>query len=311
MIDITAECEPLPENSLAMNAQDKVTAASAGKVLAFPARPQPNIRVLVPREHGTWGLLLFPLISGAIVGHYASPNASLKSALWFFVTALSAFLIYQPLESLLGLSLIKARSPRQQRIATISVFALAVIATAGVLELFNLHRGAVLGIGLAALGCFGLRILLGNSRRMRVPRQLIGALGLSSAAPGAYYAATGQIGWTGILLWLASWLFAVGQIEYVHLRISTAQVKLRREKLRSSITVCWLHLLMIATCVTAACIGLAPPLLAIAFLPSIVRLGVWLARSWRPLGVHILGVSELGQGLLFNALLVGAFVVRG
>lgn len=310
MIDITAECEPLPENSFAMNAQGKIAAAS-GKVLVFPARPQPNIRVLVPREHGTWGLLLFPLISGAIVGHYASPNASLKAALWFFLTALSAFLIYQPLESLLGFSLIKARSERQQRVATISVIVLAVMATAGVLELFNLHRGAVLGIGLVALGCFGVRISLGSSRAMRVPRQLIGALGLSSAAAGAYYAATGQIGWTGILLWLASWFFAVGQIEYVHLRISTAQVRLRRQKLRSSITVCWLHLLMIATCVTAACIGLAPPLLALAFIPSIIRLGVWLTRPWRPLGVHILGVSELAQGLLFNILLVGAFVLRG
>ena len=72
-----------PENSLAMNAQGKIAAAS-GKVLVFPAPLQPNIRVLVPREHGTWGLLLFPLISGAIVGHYASPNASLKPALWFF-----------------------------------------------------------------------------------------------------------------------------------------------------------------------------------------------------------------------------------
>ena len=146
---------------------------------------------------------------------------------------------------------------------------------------------------------------------MRVPRQLVGALGLSAAAAGAYYTTTGQIGWTGILLWLASWLFAVGQIEYVHLRISTAQVKLRRQKLQNSITVCWLHLLMIATCVTAACIGFAPPLLAIAFVPSIIRLSVWLARPWRPLGVHILGASELLQGLLFNILLVGAFLVRG
>jgi hypothetical protein len=310
VINVTAECEPLLENSFAMNAQGKIAAASAGKVLVFPAPPQPSIRVLVPREHGTWGLLLFPLISGALLGFHASPNASLKAALWFLVTALSAFLIYQPLESLLGFSLIKARSQRQQRVATISVIALAVMATAGVLELVDLHRSAVLGVGLVALTCFCVRLLLGSSRRMRVPRQLIGALGLSTAAAGAYYVACVQIGWTGILLWLASWLFAVGQIEYVHLRISTAQVRLRRQKLRSSITVCWLHLLMIATSVTAAFMGVAPPLLAIAFIPSIIRLSVWLARPWRPLGVHILGVGELLQGLLFNVLLVGAFVVR-
>jgi hypothetical protein len=290
-----------------MNAQGRIAAAPTGKLLVFPSPSKPAIRLLVPREHGTWGLLLFPLISGAIVG-YRAQNASLQPALWFLLTALSAFLIYQPLESLLGFSLIKTRSQRQQRVAIISVIAFAVIATAGVLELFHLRRGLVLGFGLAALGCFGVRLLLGSSRRMRVPRQLIGALGLSSTAAGAYYAATGRIDWTSILLWLASWLFAAGQIEYVHLRISTAQVRPRRQKLRSSMAVCFLHLLMIGASITAAFAGFAPLLLALAFVPSVVRLSIWLVRPWRPLGIHILGVSELLQGLLFNILLIGAFL---
>lgn len=292
-----------------MNAQGKIAAAPAGNVLIFPGPSKAAIRLAIPREHGTWGLLLFPLISGAIVG-YRAPNALLQPALWFLLTALSAFLIYQPLESLLGFSLIKARSQREQRVAIISVIALAVIATAGVLELFHWHRGLVLGFGLVALGCFAVRILLGSSRPMRVPRQLIGAMGLSSAAAGAYYAASGRIDRTGILLWLASWFFAVGQIEYVHLRISTAQVRSRRQKVRSSLAVCFLHLLMIGASVTAALAGLAPLLLALAFVPSIIRVGVWLARPWRPLGVHILGVSELFQGLLFNILLIGAFLLH-
>jgi hypothetical protein len=145
---------------------------------------------------------------------------------------------------------------------------------------------------------------------MRVPRQLIGALGLSSAA-GAYYASSGRIDRTGILLWLASWLFAVGQIEYVHLRISAAQVRSRRQKVRLGLSVCFLHLLMIGASITAALAGFAPLLLALAFIPSVIRAGIWLARPWRPLGVHILGFSELLQGLLFNIMLVGVFLIRG
>lgn len=278
--------------------------------MVFPAPSKPTMQVLVPREHGTWGLLLFPLISGVIVGFGASPNASVKGALWFLLATLSAFLIYQPLESLLGLSLIKVRSQKQQRIAILSVIALAVIATTGILELFRLHRGLVLGFGAVALGCFGVRILLGSSRSMRVPRQLVGALGLSSAAAGAYYAASGQIGRTGLLLWLASWLFAVGQIEYVHLRISAAQVRSRRQKLRLSIAVCFLHLLMIGASITATFTGFAPLLLVLAFVPSVVRLSIWLLTPWRPLGIHILGFSELLQGLLFNTLLIGAFLLH-
>jgi uncharacterized membrane protein len=294
-----------------MNAQGRIAAPPAGKLLVLPGQSRSAIQLLVPREHGTWGLLLFPLISGAIVGYSASSSASVKAALWFLLTTLSAFLIYQPLESLLGLSLIKARSRQQQRIAILSVIALAVIATTGVLELFHLHRGLVLGFGLAAIGCFCVRLLLGSSRSMRVPRQLIGALGLSSTAAGAYYAVSGRIDRTAILLWFASWLFAVGQIEYVHLRISAAQARSQRQKIRLSIAVCFLHLLMIGASFTAALAGFAPLLLTLAFVPSIIRVGVWLATLWRPLRVHTLGFSELLQGLLFNILLVSAFLIRG
>ena len=294
-----------------MNAPAKIAARPAGELLALPGTFKSATRLLVPREHGTWGLLLFPLMSGAIVGCVTGSEASLAAVLWFLVTTLSAFLIYQPLESLLGFSLIKARSRQQQRIAILSVIGLAVIAIAGVLQLFHLHRGLVLGFGLAALGCFCLRLLLGSSRPMRVPRQLIGALGLSSVAAGAYYAASEHIDRTAIVLWLASWLFAVGQIEYVHLRISAAQIGAWRQRGRLSVAVCRLHLLMIGTSLTLAFAGFAPLVLTLAFIPSVIRLGVWLARPWQPLRVHILGVTELLQGLLFNILLVSAFLIRG
>jgi hypothetical protein len=103
----------------------------------------------------------------------------------------------------------------------------------------------------------------------------------------------------------------VGQIEYVHLRLATAQVRSRREKARSSLTVCFFHLLMAGGAIGAALVGLVPLFLGLAFIPSLIRLAVWMALPWRPLGVRVLGVTELLQGLLFSALLMGAFVVRG
>ena len=294
-----------------MNAQGKIAAHPTEKLLVLPGPFKSAIRLLVPREHGTWGLLLFPLIGGAIMGYVAGSNASLAALLWFLLTTVSAFLIYQLLEGFFGSSLIKARSRQQECIAILSVTTLALIATTGVLELFHLHRRLVLSFGLAALGCFCVRLLLGSSRSTRVPRQLIGALGLSSAAAGAYYTASGKIDRTGILLWLASWLFAVGQIEYVHLRISTAHVKLWRKKVQLSVAVCFLHLLIIGASLTVTFAGFAPLLLTLAFVPSVVRVVVWLVRPWRPLRLRTLGFSELLLGLLFNILLVGAFLIRG
>jgi hypothetical protein len=230
--------------------------------------------------------------------------------IWFFLAALSAFLIYQPLEALLGLSLLRARSQRQERIASLWVAALTILAACSVLELIHLQRILVLFFGLVVLACFAVRTVLGRSRALRVPKQLIGALGLSSTAAGAYYATTGRIDRTALLLWLASWLFAVSQIEYVQLRLHTAQIKDRKQKALDSLEVFFLHFLMTGGAIVAGLAGAVPLLLGLAFIPAIVRLGLWVVRPWRSLDLHILGFSELFQGILFNAMLVTAFLVR-
>ncbi|HEX3094295.1 MAG TPA: YwiC-like family protein [Candidatus Angelobacter sp.] len=294
-----------------MHVHGQITApARSAKVLELPRMAQPTSSLLVPREHGSWGLWLLPLISGAVVGYAFDPHAALAPVLWFGLAAASAFLIYQPLESLLGLSLVKARSQRQQRTALLWVIVFTISAVCSVLELFHLHRFLVLLIGVVASVCFGVRSLLGRSRRVRVLKQLIGALGLSSTAAGEYYAATGRIDRTALLLWLASWLFAVGQIEYVQLRLRSAQVRSRRQRAHSSLTVSVFHVLVMSIAIAAGMAHAAPLLLGLTFIPAVIRLGVWIVRSWRPLGVHILGISELAQGIVFNGLLIAAFLVR-
>jgi hypothetical protein len=284
--------------------------ARSAKVLEFPRMAQPTSSLLVPREHGSWGLWLLPLISGAVVGCVYDPHAALAPVLWFGLAAASAFLIYQPLESLLGLSLVKARSQRQQRTALIWVIVFTIAAVCSVLELLHLQRFMVLVIGVVASGCFGVRSLLGRSRRVRVLKQLIGALGLSSTAAGAYYAATGRMDRTALLLWLASWLFAIGQIEYVQLRLRSAQVRSRRQRAMNSLAVSGFHVLVMSIAIAAGMAHAAPLLLGLTFIPAVVRLAVWIVRSWRPLGVHILGISELVQGIVFNGLLIAAFVLH-
>jgi YwiC-like protein len=284
--------------------------ARSAKVLEFSRMAQPTSSLLVPREHGSWGLWLLPLISGAVVGCVFDPHAALAPVLWFGLAAASAFLIYQPLESLLGLSLVKTRSERQQRTALIWIIVLMITAVCSVLELLHLQRFLVLLIGVVASGCFGMRSLLGRSRRVRVLKQLIGALGLSSTAAGAYYAATGRMDRTALLLWLASWLFAVGQIEYVQLRLRSAQVRSRRQKALNSLPVSVFHLLVLGIAIAAGMAHAAPLLLGLTFIPAVIRLAVWIIRSWRPLGVHILGISELAQGIVFNGLLIAALLVQ-
>ena len=64
--------------------------------------------MIVPREHGAWGLLLVPLFTGMAAGF--APEYRAWPLLLFTVAVLALFALRTPLESLLGLSAISART---------------------------------------------------------------------------------------------------------------------------------------------------------------------------------------------------------
>lgn len=286
--------------------------APAGKarILEFPHFRQEDTRLLLPREHGSWALWLLPLISGGILGFISHPGAAVAPMLWFAAVAFAAFLVHQPLESLLGLSLIKVRSLREQRIAVFWVAGLTVASVLGVMKLLQLHRAWIFVFALVAAGCFGLAALFGHARSLRIPRQLVGAVGLTSTAACAYYVASGSVDATALLLWLAFLLFAAGQIEYVQLRLRTARVKTRTGKALAGWKLCFFHLLAVGSSIVWVFAARMPLILSLAFVPATVRLFVWMARSPRPLRLYVLGFSELLQSMAFSALLTAAFLMR-
>lgn len=292
-----------------MSAHGEITpVARKAKVLQFPRVTANEKRLLLPREHGAWALWLLPLISGGIVGF--TGRAAVAPALWFSVVAIAAFLMHQPLESLLGVSVVRLRSAREQRVAVFWVIGLTVAAALGVMELVLLHRGLVLLIAAAALSCFALAAFCRRARALRIPKQLIGALGLTSTAAGAYYVTSGKLDSVALALWLTSWLFAVSQIEYVQLRLRTANTRSQEDRINASSPVCLLHLLILAATVAATVALQLPKLLPLVFVPAAVRFFVWMLRSPRPLKLYVLGFSELFQNIVFAALLTIAFMVR-
>jgi YwiC-like protein len=294
-----------------MRAPDEITKVAAkAKVLRFPNVTPSERRLLLPREHGSWALWLLPLIAGGVIGFAGAPAGATVPAVWFSLAAIAAFLIHQPLESLLGVSVVKARSAREQRVAVFWVMGLTALAALGVLELVRLQRGLVLLFAAVALGCFALSALCGRTRALRVPKQLVGALGLTSTAAGAYYVTTGRVDGTALVLWLVFWLFAAAQIEYVQLRLRTAYAPSRQAKVRDGWRVCFLQLLLLAAAITAAGAFFIPWLAAWAFLPAAIRIFAWMLGPVRPLKLYVLGFSELGQNILFAALITAAFVWR-
>jgi YwiC-like protein len=288
--------------------QTSIGRARAAKLLQFP---QPQTRkLLVPREHGSWGLWLLPLIAGAVVGAATNPGPSNWAIFWFCAASAAAFLAYQPLEALLGTSPLKTRTHEEKQIAATWVILTGFIVLVSAVQLIISGRARVLWFALLAAGCFGLRMLFSKLRAFRSTRQILGALVLSSAAAASYYVVSGKIDRTALLLWGTSWVFAAAQIEYVQLQMHTAGVHSRAEKARAGWKVYLFHLALLVIAVTAALTGRAPALFAIIFIPAMARLVVWALSRPKKIDFYFLGFSELFQSVTFSSLLMIAFLWR-
>jgi YwiC-like protein len=284
------------------------TSARAPKTAKILHFPQPQTRkLLVPREHGSWGLWLLPLITGAVVAIAKHPGLSDTAIFWFCAASASAFLAYQPLEALLGVAPLKARSPEEKQLAATWIIFTGFIAVTCAMQLLIAGRGKVLFFALLAGACFVARMLFSRLRALRVIRQIIGALALSSTAAAAYYVISGEVDLTALVLWGANWMFAAGQIEYVQLRVRTANAHSRAEKARSGWKVYLLHLAMILVTVIASATGYVPALFTLVFVPAIARLVVWTISQPAKIDFYALGFSELLQGVLFSSLLIVSF----
>ena len=84
--------------------------------------------MLIPREHGAWGMLLVPLAAGAVAASKSGMNAA---ALTLFVVAtLSLFWLRTPFEAWLGTSAIKATTAAERRAVVRGMLLISGIAMA-------------------------------------------------------------------------------------------------------------------------------------------------------------------------------------
>jgi YwiC-like protein len=265
--------------------------------------------MVVPREHGAWGMMLVPLATGAIVAVRAANNGGALTL--FIVVAMSLFWLRTPVEAWLGTSAIKAQTKSERAIVARAVLGIAGLAAACIAALlWNAHNRGLLLIGSIAALAFAMQAGVKKlGRKGRMPAQMIGALGLTSTAAGAYYVATGKLDVTAIALWLANWLFAGNQIHYVQLRIRSSHAATMDEKLQQGMAFFAGQILVIGVILAACRLNFFPTPVALAFVPVLFRGSLWFVRGRKPLDVHKLGYSELRQALIFGALLCAAFLV--
>jgi hypothetical protein len=259
--------------------------------------------LIVPREHGAWGILLVPLLTGAFVGLRAGGSAAALGP--FAILALSLFWLRAPVESWIGTTPIRARTPDELRRVRNAISILAAISFGAAVWLFRGWRNLdLLWIGGAAATAFLLQSGVKRIwRGARTTAQMIGAAGLTSTAPAAFYVVTGRFGATAWALWAANLLFAMNQIQFVQLRIHAARAGSRSEKLSAGRWFLLAQIVLVA--LVAAFVGpLFPWYAAAAFLPVLLRGFAWFIARPAPLAVHALGKSELVYAAIFGVCLV-------
>lgn len=265
--------------------------------------------MVVPREHGAWGMLLVPLLTGAVVAIRSGVNVGALAV--FIVAALSLFWLRTPVEAWLGTSAIKAQS-RQERSLVLKVsLAVALVATLAIAALFfaGYSRGLII-IGIVAALAFAAQALVKRlGRRGRMPAQVIGAIGLTSTAAGAYYVATGNLDHIAIALWAANWLFAGDQVHFVQVRIHSSRAASVKEKMRQDYSFFAGQIVLLGVVIGLCRMRVFPNSVVFAFVPVLLRGTLWFVRGRQPLDVHRLGFSELAQALIFGVLLCAAYLV--
>lgn len=276
--------------------------------LGSASAPGSRLRALVvPREHGAWGMLLVPLATGASVGLMRGGAA--LPLLVFLLAAMAVFWLRTPVESWLGATPLRAQTAAERRAVLGFILPLSAVAALMFTALFwGGQNRALLPMGaVVALAFMAQAALKKLSRRLRMAAQVVGAIGLTATAPAAYVVAAGRFDSVAGALWLANWLFAGDQIHFVQLRIHAARLERMAAKLQRGRVFLAGQIALAAVLIVAASSRVLPWLALLAFAPVLFRGIAWFLRSAQPLAVRRLGWSELAHAVAFGALLVAAF----
>ncbi len=176
--------------------------------------------IILPKEHGSWAILLIPFIIGAKIGG----EFEIKTLL-FLISVLAIFLAYQPTTMVAKSKLRISNENLKDAINSLLIFLpLAIVPSLVLLFYFKLYGLLVFGaIGILA---FLIQLYLSKLNLDKTPTgQLFSMSMLVMTAPSAYYVQTGKFDDIMLNLYLLNLIFFGSGIIYVRTRISALATK--------------------------------------------------------------------------------------
>ncbi|MFQ5826418.1 MAG: YwiC-like family protein [Dehalococcoidia bacterium] len=262
---------------------------------------------MIAKEYGAWSMLLMAFVLGPGVAAHFNVETGL-----FLGVAVALFLARYPLSLLLKRG---GRGPDRGRLLRWT----GIYSSGAILLLlpllFRYRLWGLIPLG-AAYGVSLMVYLYMISRKQErtIWGELWAVAGLSLAAPGAYYAATGLWGKTALLLWLFSLLYSGASVFYVPMKFRHRTLATPGREQKWSFPKGWrlgrrslLYLgIILLTVGLLALGGQVPSLAPLAFLPLAVK--TVSAVFWvRPASIRRIGFTEVAHVALFALLLIGAY----
>lgn len=268
--------------------------------------------IVLPREHGAWGMLILPLICGAAVG-YAYGGRGWTNLAAACIAAIAVFLLRTPAEALLRTSIVRPANQFEKSVASCALaFCLAVITIA----VLALSRTAImpylLPAGFAVFAFAAQTMLRKLQRRNHTVNEITGAVVLSSGAYVSYYAITGRVDRMAISLWVLNSILSCDQVLYVRTRIAmlAGQTEANRKLSRARVIYALVSALSLGVLLLGAWYALFPFAAFAAFVPLICR--SWWAGRFDPAtpNLRATGWTEIGISMTSLFLLVNAFALH-
>lgn len=264
---------------------------------------------MIPREHGTWAMLLVPLVVGAVVAGEWVAEAPL-----FFLASLGLFLARYPLTVLFRAWIGRTRQSQPRAWRWLTIYSLFSLGLALPL-IYPYDRWWLLGLGALSLALLLLSFYLVKERLERTEAgELMMVAGLTLTAPGAYYAGAGHLGAAALYLWLLSFLYFGASVFYVKMRVRHRTIKSRpslgQRWAMARATILY-HLGLALVVIALALVGQVPILTPLAYLPLLGKVATAAAAPAPGMSIRQVGVMEVAHSILFGALLSLAYYGPG
>jgi hypothetical protein len=258
-----------------------------------------------PKEHGTWVMLLIPWAVGCGVGGRWGGRELL-----LLVATLMLFLAQAQIMNWLRLRFASTPAARSLIRVRILVFLFSLMGALAVAPLIVIyHLNALLYFGAIALVLMVISMVLVMRKRDRsLAGQILASAGLSLSAPLAYYVATGTANHVALELWSVNFLFFLGGVFYVQLKIDALPQRARLNSTEAKFRFAGLTLVgeaaILALVFLTVRMGSLSPRIILAFAPTFIQALIGTLRLDRPARLKRVGIISSVHSILFAVLVI-------